>query len=67
MNIGIIVIETPEESNLEWGISFDGSYPNQEYYFKMPDKETAFRLKDYLTEHSPIPSDKPVSSPGNKF
>jgi hypothetical protein len=67
MGIGIIVIESPEKSGTEWGISFDGPNPNQEDYFKMPDKETAFRLKDYLSEHSPVSLDESVGSPSAKF
>ena len=62
MNVGIIVMESPEGSKTEWGISFGGYTPDEKEYFKMPDKETAFRLKDYLTERSIIHPKEPVDS-----
>lgn len=43
----ICVIES-YDPNQEWGISFDGFNPEAEYYFKMPDKETAFRLEAFI-------------------
>lgn len=46
--LNVIVIESPEETETEWGISLDGHNPNPADYFKMIDKQTAFRLKDYL-------------------
>lgn len=45
----IVVIESYGETGVEWGLSFNGSNPQPEDYFKMLDKETAFRLKDYLS------------------
>ena len=64
----IVIIESHEENGVEWGISFDGYNPNEADYFKLCDKETAFRLKEYLlTKHSPISLDEPVGSPGYKF
>jgi hypothetical protein len=67
INMGIIIIETQENNGIELGISFDGYNPNTDWYFKMIDKETAFRLKKYLTEYSPVPLDEPVGVPSNKF
>lgn len=43
-----IVIESHEENGVEWGISSNGSNPESKDYFKMPDKETAFRLSNLL-------------------
>lgn len=42
------VIETHEETGVEWGISFTDSNPEEKDYFVMPDEQTAFRLKEYL-------------------
>ena len=47
-NINIIVIESVESEGTEWGISFTNPNPEAKDYFQMPNKETAFRLKDYL-------------------
>ena len=44
----IQVIENIEENGTEWGISFTSPNPEAKDYFKMLDKETAFRLKKYL-------------------
>ena len=49
----LCVIEEVEISGVEWGLSFDGSNPNEEDYFQMIDKETAFRLKDKLAHLFP--------------
>jgi hypothetical protein len=46
--MNIIVIESHEETGVEWGISFKGSNPESDHYFKMVDRETAFKLMDYL-------------------
>ncbi len=45
-----IVIESHDNEGCEWGLSFTESNPEPKDYFKMPDKETAFRLRDYLNE-----------------
>lgn len=45
----VTVIET-HGNNIEWGISFTGYNPEAKDYFKMADKDTAFRLKDYLNK-----------------
>ena len=51
----VFVIETYDENgNVEWGISFSDHNPEPEDYFKMPDKETAFRLRDRLTIYAPV-------------
>jgi hypothetical protein len=53
----IIVLESHEEMGVEWGLSFTGPNPESKDYFKMPDKETAFRLRDYLlslTKNTPV-------------
>lgn len=42
------VIESVEENGTEWGISFTNNNPEAKDYFKMPDKETAFRLQRYI-------------------
>ena len=44
----MIVIETVNENSIEWGVSFTNHNPESKDYFKMPDKETAFRLKEYM-------------------
>jgi hypothetical protein len=62
-----VVIETHENSGVEWGLSFDGNNPSADMYFKMADKQTAFRLKDFLAEHAPVSGDNPVGRPGYKF
>lgn len=60
----LVVIETEEE----WGLSFNGHNPEQENYFKMPDKETAFRLKEKLSaKFPPVTRNSPVSSPSDKL
>lgn len=46
--MNIQIIETVEKEGTEWGISFTDHNPEPKDYFKMPDKETAFRLKEYL-------------------
>ena len=63
----IIVIETVENGTIEWGISLTDSNPQEEDYFKMPDKETAFRLKERLAVYSPISFDKPLRNPTNEL
>jgi hypothetical protein len=63
----VVVIETHEESGVEWGLSFNGYNPDFQDYYKMPDKETAFRLMERLTKSSPITNNEPVTSPSNKF
>lgn len=47
MNIEVIETTSLTEKT-EWGISFGGHNPEVEDYFKMPDEETAFRLKTKL-------------------
>lgn len=45
----IQVIESPSlDKPTEWGISFTCNNPEAKDYFKMPDSETAFRLKKRL-------------------
>ena len=44
----VTVIEDVSENKTEWGISFTGNNPDTQDYFKMADKETAFRLEKYL-------------------
>lgn len=65
--INILVIESVESEGTEWGISFTNPNPEAKDYFEMPNKETAFRLKDYLAVYAPIPFDKPFSRPVNKL
>lgn len=43
------VVEMQNADSTEWGLSFDGCNPEDEYFFKM-DKDTAFRLQKYLTD-----------------
>ncbi len=55
--MSIIVIETHEDTGVEWGISFNGYNPEPPDYFKMVDQETAFRIMEYLnnlTVNSPV-------------
>lgn len=47
------VIERNEKGYVEWGLSFSGYDPSDEDYFKMVDKETAFRLLEKLSEKYP--------------
>lgn len=42
----VVVIETIEKDGSEWGLSFSGSNPEQDDYFKMVSEEEAFRLRD---------------------
>lgn len=50
MKTSLVVIEEIDKNNdVEWGLSFGGNNPLSEDYFKMPDKETAFRLKERLS------------------
>jgi len=51
-NINVIVIESIEPEGTEWGISFTNPNPEAKDYFKMPNMETAFRLKEYLEAYS---------------
>lgn len=44
----ILVLEDHNETGVEWGLSFTNHNPEAKDYFPMPDKETAFRLKNYL-------------------
>lgn len=44
----VIVIETHNVDGVEWGISFNGYNPEEEDYFPMTDKDTAFRISDRL-------------------
>lgn len=46
----IIVIESHDADGTEWGISLTNHNPEPHDYFKMPDKETAFRIKQKLEE-----------------
>lgn len=62
-----IVIRTENENDTEWGLSFSNHNPEQEYYFRMYDEETAFRLRDFLTENSPISRNSPISFPRNEI
>lgn len=49
--MNIQVIETPGYLEpTEWGISFTCNNPEAKDYFKMPDEETAFRLKKRLED-----------------
>ncbi len=65
--VNAIVIESVESTGTEWGLSLTDSNPKEEDYFKMPDKEIAFRLKEKLAIHSPISFDKPLGSPTNEL
>lgn len=47
----IEVIETQNNDGTEWALSFDGHNPSNNYYFPMP-KETAFGLKNFLSQRS---------------
>ena len=63
--LNITVIETQADQGLEWGISLDGFNPNPSDYFKMPDSDTAFRIKEILDSlvlavHAPVTRDEPV-------
>jgi len=59
-NVGEIqVIESVEAEDTEWGISLSGYNPKPEDYFALKDEDTAFRLKERLTEPSPLASDRP--------
>lgn len=55
--VNLVVIESVDADGTEWGISFTDNNPKEEDYFKMPDKETAFRLKERLAVCSPISFD----------
>jgi hypothetical protein len=44
----VSVIEDMKEPTTQWGISFTSNTPEAEDYFEMVDKETAFRLVEYL-------------------
>lgn len=61
----IIVLPIGQDDfSFEWGLSFGGLHPKDEDYFRMPDKETAFRLKDKLsTKFPPITFDDPSHGP----
>lgn len=37
-----------DDGNWEWGISFNGPTPDDRKYVPMPDKETAFKLRDLI-------------------
>jgi hypothetical protein len=65
--MSVVVIETVEDGSTEWGISLTDSNPKEEDYFKMSDKETAFRLKERLTVNSPISLNEPLGRPTNKL
>ena len=62
-----VVIEEHTPDGVEWGLSFTDNNPEPEHYFKMPDKETAFRLKDYLAVYAPVTNNEPVGLPPNKL
>lgn len=49
----VLVIESYDQGTEEWGISFTDHNPEAEDYFKMTDKQTAFRLKEYLNQQKP--------------
>ena len=63
----IVIEEYDKEGDVEWGISFTNPNPEAKDYFKMPDSQTAFRLKDYLTQMAPISFDVPISFPPNEL
>jgi len=46
--MAVLVIESVEKDGTEWGISFTNHNPDAKDYFEMPNKETAFRMKEYL-------------------
>jgi hypothetical protein len=46
------VIENIDKNGTEWGISFTSNNPEPEDYFKMTDKETAFRLKNIIEKNT---------------
>lgn len=48
----VLVLEEVTEKGSEWGISFTDHNPEAKDYFKMPDAETAQRLKSYLAEYA---------------
>lgn len=47
-NINVTIIEDHSITPTEFGISFNGCNPEEKYYFKMVDGETADRLQNYL-------------------
>ena len=47
-----VVIETQQLGKAEWEISFGGYNPSPEDYFKMENKEAAFRLQERLEEYN---------------
>ena len=50
----LVIIESYDKRmNVEWGLSFDGHNPSDEDYFKMINKEEAFRLKEKLSDKYP--------------
>ena len=49
----LVVIESIENGETEWGLSFDGHNPGHDDYFKMANKETAFTLKEKLSDKYP--------------
>jgi len=49
----LVVIESIEKNEDEWGLSFGGYNPKPKDYFKMTNKETAFRLKEKLSAKYP--------------
>ena len=46
----ISVIEDVDVNGTKWGLSFTSNNPESKDYFRMTDKETAFRLEKYLNE-----------------
>jgi hypothetical protein len=58
-----LVLESIEEHGTEWGISITDPNPTPEHYFKMPDKETAFRVQELLTKLTPISLNYPIGIP----
>jgi len=53
-----VVIESVGDHIIEWGLSFSDHNPEAKDYFRMHDKETAFRLKEYLHQ---TPTDRTYS------
>ena len=63
MVTSVLVIENVGADGTEWGISFTDFNPEDKDYFKMTDKDTAFRLKDRINCISPNPSQLAILEP----
>ena len=65
----LVVIESyDKEKNVEWGLSFEGHNPSDVNYFKMLNKDEAFRLQNKLSaKYPPVTFDDPIRCPSDKF